>query len=152
MVDVNQFMLVGRLANDIEIKEIKPDLFLCKFSVAVSDTRVAANGEKIKNTHFLEASTWCRQAGLYDHAKKGCQISCTGKLKQEKWVDKTTGANKSKMAIYVDNLMVIEKPNTQGVVVANPQTQTQDRVKYKPNNTFDQGDETANIFSNDLPF
>lgn len=87
----NQTSLIGNLTNDPEFKEISPNLFVCKFSIAQTDIFYSKEGDKKSVTEYFNIECW---GGLAKNCKqylsKGDKVFVTGKSSTRKF-DKTNG-------------------------------------------------------------
>jgi len=101
-IGLNHLSIAGNLTRDPETKYLPSDKIVCKFTVANSQTYMV-NGEKREDVVFLDCTAWAKTAEtIGKHFKKGKPIIVEGKLKQENWEDKDTGAKRSKICLTVD--------------------------------------------------
>ena len=76
---LNQTVLVGRLVQDPEIKELENDKKVCNITLAV--TRSYKNADGIYETDFIPVTLWQGIAeNVKEYCKKGDLIGVRGKL------------------------------------------------------------------------
>lgn len=102
----NTITIFGNLVRDVEVKVIRDDLSVAKFSIAHS------KGIKQKDGTWKNEATFIDCVYFSDKVKnltKGTGVIITGHLKQENWVHAETGVNKSKLVIMVEDVLVASK-------------------------------------------
>ena len=100
-MNLNVVALVGCLGRDPETKYLDNGKVVTKFSIAVN--RPKKGGEK--ETDWFDCEAWGQTAEFAsNYVKKGNRVSVVGSIRQEKWEDRTTGQNRSKVMIAVDRL------------------------------------------------
>lgn len=105
---INKVLLAGRLARDPEIKEIRSGLTACKLTI-VTEYNFKKDGQDNKELCFTECTLWNKQAERCANSlKKGSMVTMEGRLKLEKWVDKETGKERSKLAVAAENIIFME--------------------------------------------
>ena len=76
---LNQTVLVGRLVQDPEIKELENDKKVCDITLAV--TRSYKNADGIYETDFIPVTLWQGIAeNVKEYCKKGDLVGVRGKL------------------------------------------------------------------------
>lgn len=104
---MNVVMLVGRVGQDPEIRYLDSGRAIVSFSMAV------ANGGKRDETCWLNCEAWQNDQGkgagsvIINYVRKGHMLSIQGSMKQENWVDRDTGKNRSKHIVSVQNVTLI---------------------------------------------
>jgi single-strand DNA-binding protein len=100
----NQTSLIGNLTNEPELKEISPNLFICKFSIAQTDTFYSKEGDKKSVTEYFNIECW---GGLAKNCKqylsKGDKVFVTGKSSSRKF-NKTNGEKATHYFINCTNI------------------------------------------------
>lgn len=100
---MNKVILLGRITKEIELIDVKPELKIAKFSLAVRSTKAT------EDSNFFDVVAFGKQAEmLATTVKKGQRILVEGSLRQEKFTDKT-GANRSKVVVILNGFSYIEK-------------------------------------------
>jgi single-strand DNA-binding protein len=110
---VNTVCLIGRLGKDPELRVTQGGTSVARFSIAV-DRRDAE-----KTVDWFEITCFGKVAeNTGQYMKKGCMVGITGRLQQDKWQDKQSGQNRSKViviATQVDFLSRASESNQQEV-------------------------------------
>lgn len=96
MFDLNNVCLIGRLVKDIELKTIREDLKIAKFTIANN------TGNKTE-TNFIDCVAFNKTAeNSAKYLKKGDLFGLTGQIKQNRW--EKDGKKYSKIEINVFSL------------------------------------------------
>lgn len=116
---LNVVNLVGRAGAEPDIKHFESGSVVCRLPLAV--TRRIRNSDK---PDWFNLEIWDKTAeiaGNYVH--KGTLIGIQGSLKIETWVDRNTGANRSKPVIKVYRLDLLgsKRDNDPGMVSGYPE-------------------------------
>ena len=83
---MNLVVLIGRVANDIDVRMTTSGNKVCKFSLAVDDGK-DANGNR--KAQFIDCEGWNQSADfLQAYCKKGLRIAVTGRLVKTVYEDK----------------------------------------------------------------
>lgn len=114
MSDINHVILIGRLTRDAELKYTTGGMAVCKFSIAVN--RKKKNGDQwVDEANFFDIVLWGRQGeALNQYLVKGKQIGVDGELRQERWQDKDSNQNRSKVEIVASNIQLLGGGNSNG--------------------------------------
>ncbi len=97
---INCLHMSGRLTRDVELRFLPKGTAIGKFSIACTTKYKSNDGEWKEEVAYPEITAWGKQAEtVAKHFKKGSQIYVEGRLKTEKWNDKTTGEERSKLAV-----------------------------------------------------
>ena len=107
MSDVNYCVLCGRLTRDAELKYTPSGFAICNLAVAVN--RREKKGEEWGEVaSFFDAVIIGKRAeGLAQYLTKGKQVVVAGELRQSRWQDKASGANRSKVEISINEIQLI---------------------------------------------
>ena len=82
-ITINQVILLGRICNDIELKQTQNNKSYTRFSLAVN------RKGKDKSTDFISCLAWEKTAEfIQKYMKKGSQICISGRLQTGKYEDK----------------------------------------------------------------
>lgn len=101
MRDQNFFHLVGRLTRDPELSYTAGNKALCKFSIACN------RGKGEDEVDFFELNAWEKLADIVaQYAKKGQQVICSGRIRQNRWVDKE-GQKRSKIDFTASDVQLV---------------------------------------------
>ena len=84
---LNQIILVGRIVQDLEIKELENGKKVCNITLAV--TRSYKNADGIYETDFIPCILWnCIADNVKDYCKKGDLVGIKGRLQSRQDDDK----------------------------------------------------------------
>lgn len=85
-MSVNKVILIGNVGNDPEVKYIKEDVPVAKFSLATNESYKNKNGEKVTNTEWHNIVVWRGLAKVVEnYVKKGSKLYIEGKLTHRKY-------------------------------------------------------------------
>lgn len=91
---MNLVCLIGRLGKDPELRVTQGGTSVAKFSIAVN------RRDEAKTTDWFDVTCFGKVAeSTGQYMKKGCMVGVTGRLQQDRWPDKQTGQNRSKVAV-----------------------------------------------------
>ncbi len=107
MPNFNKVILIGHLTRDPELRYTPGGSAVANCSIA-TNRRFKSNNETKDETCFVEFTTWGKQAEMLpNYFKKGDPILVEGRLSQDTWQDKDTGANRSKLYVTAENISFI---------------------------------------------
>lgn len=108
--DLNVVMVVGRLTRDPELSYTKDNTPMCRFSIANN------RGTQEGDVNFFDVVAWNKTAEIVNqHLRKGAQVAIEGKLKQNKFQDKTTGQMRSGINIIASSVQFLGgRPGAEG--------------------------------------
>lgn len=110
MPNFNQVTLMGNLTRDPELKYIPSGQAVCEFSMAINERYTGKDGQKVENVHFIDIVAWAKTAEVVaKYCAKGNAILVSGKLTQERWQDKTSGQNRSKIKVTAEKVQFLFK-------------------------------------------
>jgi single-strand DNA-binding protein len=111
MANFNKVMLMGNVTRDIELRYTPKGTAVADITVATNRVRTGDGGEKIEEATFVDVTLWGRTAEIaHQYCGKGKPLFIEGRLQQEKWVDKSTGQNRSKLKVVADNIQLMGSP------------------------------------------
>jgi single-strand DNA-binding protein len=112
--DINNVNLVGRLTRDAEVKYSTSGVAIARLSLANTQSR--KQGEQwVEESHFFDLTMIGRRAdALQRYLTKGTQIAVQGTLQQDRWQDKQTGQNRSKVVVLVNDIQLLGSRNSGG--------------------------------------
>jgi single-strand DNA-binding protein len=148
---VNKVILVGNLGNDPEVRYTPSGDAITKISIATSeswkDKNTGQTNEKTEWHNVTFFGALAKIAGEY--LKKGSQVYVEGKLKTDKYQDKTTGADRYSTGIVVDSFNGV----MQMLGGRQEGRQAQQQAQSKPQQQQQQSDQQFNdSFDDDIPF
>ena len=107
MNDLNRVNIIGRLTRDAELKTTGGNCSIINFSVAVNRRR--KSGDQWEDeANFFDVTVFGKSAEfLYQYLLKGKQVAIDGELRQERWIDGTSGHSRSKVSIIAYNVQLL---------------------------------------------
>lgn len=106
MASYNQCTFLGNLTRAVELSYTPTQKAVAQFGIAINHKF----GDKEEVT-FLDCEAWGKTAEIAkEYLEKGSQVLIAGRIKQESWNDKTTGAKRSKLKVVVETLQMLGKP------------------------------------------
>ena len=110
-MNVAKVILAGNLTRDPELRYTQSGMAICEISVAVNEKR-KDNKEKV---NFHEVKSFGNTAeAINKFFSKGARIYIEGRLDQERWQDKDTGANRSKTTVIADSFQFVDRRSDNG--------------------------------------
>ena len=117
MTDLNSVILIGCLTRDVELKYTQRGLAVASGSLAVNRSTKNQNGTYDNKGSFFDFDFMGKMAeSLSPYLLKGKQVGLIGRLQQDTWTDRETGAKKSKVKIFVETVQLLggQSNNQQG--------------------------------------
>ena len=109
---LNRVILMGRIAQDLELKQTQSGVSVLSFSVAV-DRGYARQGEE-KQTDFIDCVAWRQRAEFINsYFSKGRMIAIEGNLQKRTYEDRN-GVKHYVTEVIVDNASFTGEPKQQG--------------------------------------
>jgi single-strand DNA-binding protein len=103
----NQVILVGNLTRDIELRRTASGTAVTDMAIAVND-RVKRGDEWVDETTYVDVTLWGRTAEVADeYLSKGSSALISGRLKLDKWEDRETGNERTKLKVVADKLQLL---------------------------------------------
>lgn len=100
-------MQMGHLGRDVELRYTAAGTPVCEFPLA-SNERYKRGEEWIEDVCWIDVTCWGRTAEIAaEYLKKGSGVLIIGRLRQEKWDDKSTGQKRSKHRIVCTELKML---------------------------------------------
>jgi single-strand DNA-binding protein len=98
---LNDVKIIGNLVNDPEVRFTPKGTPVANFSLGINETYTV--DEKRQITTFADVQVWGPSAeNLAKLARKGQEIFIEGALRQDRWEDKQTGQNRSKLYVKAE--------------------------------------------------
>ena len=109
MASFNKVVLLGNLTRDPETKYTQSGTAVCSISLAINNSWLdKQTNQKREEVTYVEVDCWGRTAEIAgEYLRKGKPVLIEGRLKQETWVDKTTGGNRSKLKVVCESLQLL---------------------------------------------
>ncbi|MCB1174201.1 MAG: single-stranded DNA-binding protein [Leptospiraceae bacterium] len=111
--DLNQVMLIGRLTQDPQLRQISSGNSVCNFSIA-NNRSFTTNGTKRDEVSYFNCVAWGRLGEIINqYCQKGKQIAVTGRLRQDSYTDKD-GRKVYKIEVVVENMQLLGRSGEEG--------------------------------------
>ena len=103
---VNKVILIGNLGKDPEVRYTAGGQAVANLRIATSRSWTdKASGQKKEETEWHDVEVWGKQAEqVGEYLAKGRQVYVEGRLKTDKWQDKTSGQERSRVKIVADSV------------------------------------------------
>lgn len=99
---MNSITLVGRAGRDPEVRYFESGTCVANLTLAVRGLK------KDDDTEWFNLEIWGKTAQVAaDYVRKGSLIGVVGRIRTERWTDKTTGQERSKPVVAVNNLELL---------------------------------------------
>jgi single-strand DNA-binding protein len=124
--DSNVVMLTGRLGNDPELRYLPSSgAAVAKFRIACG--RAVGSGEEAEErTSWFAIKCWNRLAEVCnEHLTAGRRVLIIGRLEEERWQDRETGANRSQVVVVAERVEFLDGPRTDGALVGEDEALAQ---------------------------
>lgn len=109
-MNINRTITGGRLTRSPELRHTTNQTAVAEFTLAINRTFKTESGEKKEDTTFIDVTFWGRKAEVIaEHFQKGNRILVEGRLRQEKWQDKETGKERSKISIVGESFEFVDR-------------------------------------------
>src|SRR3990167_2157036 len=108
MPNFNKVLLAGNLTRDPEQKQMPQGSAVAKFGMAINRRYKGGDGELKEETTFVDVSTFSHQAETVSKfLMKGAAVLVEGRLKFDRWDDKTPGQKKSKLYVIAERVQFL---------------------------------------------
>lgn len=111
MLELNKVMIVGRLTRDPETMYAANGNAIVKIAIAVNRRGF---GDREDETHFFDVTAFGQSAEFVSkYFSKGKAIYVEGRLNQDRWTDRETGGNRSKIVIIAERVQFAESRSSE---------------------------------------
>ena len=103
---VNKVILIGNLGKDPEVRYTSGGQAVANLRIATSRSWTdKQSGQKKEETEWHDVEVWGKQAEqVGEYLAKGRQVYVEGRLKTDKWQDKQSGQERSKVKVVADTV------------------------------------------------
>jgi len=99
----NRAILMGNVTRDPETRFTNSGMAIVSFGLAVNEKRKQPDGSYADEAHFFDVTLFGKSGEAFSRFHgKGSQAFIEGRLRQERWDDKKTGAKRSKVVVVGD--------------------------------------------------
>lgn len=112
---LNRVMIIGNLGQDPELRYTANQTPVVTFSVATTDYRVGADGQRQETTEWHRVVVWSKMAeNCAKFLSKGRTVFIEGKLQTRSWDDKQTGQKRYQTEVVAQNVQFLNSPGQRG--------------------------------------
>lgn len=105
----NRVFLMGNLTRDPELRHTQSNMAVATIGLAVNRRWRDQSGEQKEETTFVDCEAWGKTAEtMCSYLAKGRPVFIEGRLKLDTWQDKTSGENRSKLKVVVENFQFVD--------------------------------------------
>src|SRR5512147_3112392 len=103
---VNKVILIGNLGKDPEVRYTQGGQAVANLRIATSRSWTdKQSGQRKEETEWHDVEVWGKQAEQCgEYLAKGRQVYVEGRLKTDKWQDKTSGQERSRVKVVADSV------------------------------------------------
>lgn len=99
---MNNITLIGRAGRDPEVRYFESGTCVANLTLAVN------RRSRDEEPDWFNLEIWGKQAQVAaDYVRKGSLLGIIGSIKIDKWTDRTTGEQRSKVVVNVDRLELL---------------------------------------------
>lgn len=104
---INKAIISGNLTRDPELRQTQSGTSVLSMAVAVNE-RVKRGDQWEDRPSYVDVTVWgARAEALSKFLRKGLRVAVSGRLRQDRWQDKQTGENRSRLGIVADEVDVM---------------------------------------------
>lgn len=127
-VSINSVVLVGNLTRDPELRHTQGGTPVCQFSLAINGSEKVGE-EWVERPDFFDVTVFGNQAeACAEYLAKGKKAGVSGRLRQDRWDDKDTGAKRSKVVVIARDVQFLSGTEEGGS--SDHYTPTTDDVQF----------------------
>ena len=110
MNSFNFSVVEGHLVKDPQLDYVGENLAICKFTIGNNRTYKKKNGEKMKEVHFFDITTWSKLGEVCSkYLRKGSHVLVSGMLKKSTWLAKD-GTKRSRVYLEGRDVNFLSRP------------------------------------------
>lgn len=154
---INRVCISGNLTRDPELRQTQSGTQVLSMGVAVNErAKDPQTGEWGDRPSFVDVTVWGNRAqALAGFLRKGTHVAVSGRLRQDRWQDRQTGENRSRIGVVADEVDVMtprdrgqepEAPYAATAPVA-PRAPAQAAIPYRA-----PAAPQAGVYDEDIPF
>lgn len=104
---INKASISGNLTRDPELRTTQSGTSVLSMGVAVNE-RVKRGDQWEDRPSYVDVTVWgARAEALSKFLRKGLRVAVSGRLRQDRWQDRQTGENRSRLGIVADEVDVM---------------------------------------------
>ena len=110
MPTMNKAILIGKLTNNVQLRETSSGLTVANFNFEITESYVNKTGERQETTTQVDIEVWGVQAeNCAKYLSKGREVLVEGRLKLDQWNDQE-GKNCSRLLVRAKNVKFLDAP------------------------------------------
>lgn len=110
MSGFSSVILVGNLTADPELRYTNSGTGICNLRLAVS-RKYRSQNELKEETAFIDVEVWGKQIDpVSKYCSKGSQVLVDGRIKQERWNDRNSGAQRTRLVVVANTVQFLGAP------------------------------------------
>ena len=123
---MNNITLIGRVGADPDVKHFESGTVKARFTLAVKRRK------KDDQPDWFDVEAWGKTAEVIaNYVRKGKQVGVQGSLKFDRWTDKQTGEERSRLVVNVNQLELLgSKSDTGAAPAADSDDDEDDPIRY----------------------
>lgn len=128
---VNKFIGIGNLGKDPEMRFMPNGNAVCNFSIAISERyKDKTSGEMKEITEWVNIVMFGKLAEIAgEYLTKGSKVYVEGKLKTEKYTDKTTGQDRYTTKVVAEKMDMLSGKGEAKTAQAKPASAPADDIE-----------------------
>ena len=112
MVAVNQVVVAGNLTRDPELRRTASGTAVGLLGLAVNERFTTREGEQKEEVCFVDIEVWGKQAeACGQYLRKGASALVEGRLRCDRWEDRQTGQQRTKLLVRADRVQFVGQPS-----------------------------------------
>jgi single-strand DNA-binding protein len=155
MASYNRVVLAGNLTRNPELRYTSSNTPVCEVGLAVNERTKGDDGQWVDAPIFVDLTMWQKTAELANqYLTKGSPVLIEGRLKMDRWQDKQTGQNRTKLCVTVDKLVFIGggQDKQQATPTQQPASQPQAQQPAAQPQQFNQAVQETLPVDDEIPF
>lgn len=108
MASFNKVILMGNVTRDPEVRYTTGGTAVCELTLAINHRWKDRDNQMREEVTFVDVTLWGRTAEIAgEYLAKGRAAHIEGRLKQERWEDKETKKNRSRIVVVAESLQLL---------------------------------------------
>jgi len=147
--ELNNFVGIGRLTRDPELRYTPAGKGVCKFGIAINRTYRNQEGNNVDEVLFINVTTWGKQAeNCSQFLKKGRRVAINGELRSNNWQDKE-GNKRVSFEINARTVQFLDLIKDTGMAKESYPADSEEGI---PEEVVNEDAPVAPVSENDIPF
>jgi single-strand DNA-binding protein len=153
-MNVNRVTLAGRLVRDPDIKYASSGTAIADLNIAVTHFYKGPDGQWKEESDFIDVVAYGKTAdNVAKFLHKGSEIYIEGRLKLDRWEDKTSGNPRSKLRVIADSMQFVGPKPAGRPLPSEPPQPSKELQEQRARNAAATGREApSDPDADDIPF